>query len=115
MNPTVSAREIERAHTEPVGLRVEQGQTCVFMLKHTPQAAGNYLKELKQIESRNERVIHLEQHAQTVPLSSQLLLISPCCLEVQRVIHGDGHLARHLLHEVNLTAVIMMRFELSKA
>jgi len=84
------------------------------MMKDTPQAAGNQLKKLTQIERGDQRVINFEQYAQTIPLPRQLLLISTRGLKVQRVVHGDGYLTRNLLHEIDFIRVIVVRFELSK-
>src|SRR5690348_923978 len=85
------------------------------MVQNPPQTAGNYVKELTQVEGGDQGIIDFEQHAQAVPLSRQLVLISSRSLEVQHIVHRDGHLARHLLHEIHFTAIVMVGFELPKA
>src|SRR5690349_677630 len=85
------------------------------MMQDPPQAAGDEVKKFAQVESRDERIIHFEQHTQAIPLPCQLLLVSPSRLKVQCIIDGDRHLAGYLLHEINFTAVIVMGLELSKA
>ena len=84
------------------------------MVQDPPEAAGNQVEELAQVEGGDQGVIDFEQHAQAIPLSRQLALISPGGLEIQRVIDSDGHLARHLLHEIDFAAIVMVRFELAK-
>src|SRR5579864_4261364 len=115
MNKSLPARKIESPHAQPIGSRFGQRQACIFMMQNAAEATSDYVKQLAEIESGDQRIINLQQHTQAVPLTSQLLLIIAYGLEVQRVIDSDGHLPRDLLHEIDFAAIIVMRFKLSKA
>ena len=51
-------------------------------------------------------VVHLQQESHVVPFAGQLPLGGLGALVVQHVVHGDGDLLRHLLHEVDLCFLI---------
>ena len=54
----------------------------------------------------NHGVVDFQQKSHVVPFVCQLLLGRLGALVVQHVVHGDRHLVRHLLHEVELCFLI---------
>ena len=69
------------------------------MMNHAAQGSGNRVQEGVQVQLGNHGVVHFQQHAQPVALPRQLPLVGLRALEIQRVVHRDGHLPRHLLQE----------------
>ena len=52
-----------------------------------------------QIEHGNDRIVHVEQQAQTIALFLELLLNRLRLFEVKRVVHCHRYLASYLLQE----------------
>jgi hypothetical protein len=65
------------------------------------QAAGDSVEELPLIEGGNDGVVDFEQQAQTIAVARELLLVDLGPFEIERVVHGQGHLAGNLLHEID--------------
>ncbi len=57
-------------------------------------------KSSGKIARGDEHVVDFEKHLQPVALPGELNLIGLRSLEIQRVIHGDSHLAADALHEL---------------
>jgi hypothetical protein len=69
------------------------------VVNHAAQRRGNGVQKGVQVEFRDDGIVHLEQNAQPVALLRQLPLVGLRAFDVQRVVHRDGHLPRHLLQE----------------
>src|SRR5579872_3500007 len=61
-------RKIERVQAERVAGGVEQRQAGVFHSKAALQAGGNRLKQLAGLQVGDQRIIEVEQQAQTIAL-----------------------------------------------
>src|SRR5207249_5699541 len=84
--------EIQRVQPQLVGFGIDQGQACIVVVDHAAQAGGSGGEESAKVEVRYQGVVDFEQQAQPVALASQLLLVGPGVLVVERVVHGDRHL-----------------------
>ena len=101
--------KIERQHAHLIRRRFVQREARVFVMNHAAQGRGNGVQEGVQIELGNHGVVHFEQHAQPVALPRQLPLVGLRALEIQRVVHRDGDLPRHLLQERDFALGVLMR------
>ena len=72
------------------------------MRHRPPKASRDAGKQIADIQFRNQGIGDLEQNLQTVAFARQLPLIFLGFLEVQSVVHRDGYLGSHLLHDVEL-------------
>ena len=109
VDQSFSLREIERHHAHLIRRGIKQREARVFVVNHAAQGRGDGAQEVVQVELGNHGVIYFEQHAQAVALPRQLPLVGLRALEIQRVVHGDGDLPRHLLQERDFALGVLVR------
>ncbi len=96
-------------------LMIEQREACKVVRQHTAQADGNRLQQVAQFEVSNHGIIDFKQQPLPIPLVRELSLIGQGRLRVQRVVHRDGNLLRHLLHEVEIRVPIRHLLQAAEA
>ena len=67
------------------------------MRHQTPQRRGDCVQQFVQIKHGNDRIVHLEQQAQTIAFFLELLLNRLRLFEVKRVVHCHRYLSSYLL------------------
>ena len=97
-----------------IPLGIIQSQTDVFMMQDAAKRIRNRGEKSLGIEIGNDGVVDLEQNAQAVALIRKLLLILLGAFVIERIIHGDGHLPRYLLHEIDIRFAIRVSFAHAK-
>jgi hypothetical protein len=98
----------KRQHVDAVAPRllVNQHQGRAVMLDDRSQAAADGGKKVVQAQMGDHRIVHFQQKPHAVAFVHQLPLGGLGALVVQHVVHGDGDLLRHLVHEVDLCWLI---------
>ena len=76
---------------------------------------GNRLVQRLRGQAGDHGVVDFEQRAQPVALALQLFLVGARGFVVEGVIHGDGHLAGHLLHEFDVFGRVGVGLERAEA
>ena len=77
-------------------------QAGVIQPEGAPQRGGDRLEQGLCREAGDHRVVDFEQRAQAVALALELILVGARRFVIERVVHRDGHLPRHLLHEFDV-------------
>src|SRR5260221_9568639 len=66
------------------------------------KSCNDAAKKIAQLAAGHQDVVYVQQDLQAIALLGKFLLRGLRGLEVQRIVHGDGHLRRDALHELNV-------------
>ena len=88
----LTAREVERMNLQQAGGRVEESEARVVMVDDALERGHDAEKQFREFAAGDEDVVDLEKHPEAVALASELVLVGLGSLEIERVVHGHGHL-----------------------
>jgi len=71
------------------------------MMNDALQSGDNGAEDFGELTAGDENVVDLEKDLETVAFACKLYLIGLGTLEIERVVHGDGHQAGDALHKLN--------------
>ncbi len=92
-----------------------QHQAAAVVLNHLLQRSADRGEDVVHVEVRDDRVVHLEKQPEPIALARELELRRLHTLVVQDVVHGDGDLLRHLLHEGQIAVPIFVFLQAAKS
>ena len=97
-----AAVELERAQLEGFPLDVVEREAGVLVRHDAPQHPGDSAEQRAQLEVGDERVVHLEQQPQAIPLSRQLVLGMLRVLLMQGVVDRQRDVRRELPQQLDV-------------
>ena len=77
---------------QQAGGRVEESEARVVMVDDALERGHDAEKQFREFAAGDEDVVDLEKHPEAVALASELVLVGLGSLEIERVVHGHGHL-----------------------
>ena len=93
-------RKIEGVNSQCFRGGIKQGQAGVVVVNDALEAGNDAREKFGEFAARNQDVVDFEQHAETVALTRQLLLVGLRRFQIQRIVHRYRYLTGDALHEL---------------
>ena len=96
---SLAAGKIERVNFEQAAGGIEKREARVVVMNDALQRGDDAAEQFGQLEAGDEDVVNFEEDAKAIAFVRELRVIRLRSFEIERVVYGDGDLARNALHE----------------